>query len=90
MSLEDYESKDLHTYIFDTPDTYEGAPLTIGALLSAGTKKAGFIVALRLFFIAFPLIAIYQSWTVAFAVLAVLTMILGNFAALLAVIQNVR
>ena len=64
------------------PDTYEGAPLTIGALLSAGTKKAGFIVALRLFLIAFPLIAIYQSWTVAFAVLAVLTMILGNLAAL--------
>ena len=24
MSLEDYESKDLHTHIFDTPDTYVG------------------------------------------------------------------
>src|SRR2546428_200854 len=29
------------------PDTYEGAPPTISALLAAGTKKAGFAAALR-------------------------------------------
>jgi len=29
------------------PDTYEGAPPTIAALLAAGTKKAGFAAALR-------------------------------------------
>ena len=29
------------------PDAYEGAPTTIGALLSAGTKKAGFAATLR-------------------------------------------
>ena len=28
------------------PDAYEGAPTTIGALLAAGTKKAGFAAGL--------------------------------------------
>jgi proton-translocating NADH-quinone oxidoreductase chain N len=62
------------------PDTYEGSPTTVSALLSAGTKKAGFVVAIRVFLVALPLFSV--SWTMAFAVLAVLTMTLGNIAAL--------
>ncbi len=64
------------------PDAYEGAPPTVSALLSAGTKKAGFAAALRVFLVALPLINLYPSWTTAFAFLAILTMILGNIAAL--------
>ncbi len=33
------------------PDTYEGAPPTITALLAAGTKKAGFAQLIRVLFL---------------------------------------
>ncbi len=62
------------------PDAYEGAPTTISALLSAGAKKAGFVVAIRLFLIALPFLSV--NWTTAFAILALATMTLGNVAAL--------
>ncbi len=62
------------------PDVYQGAPTTIGALLSAGTKKAGFVVVIRIFIIALPFFSV--NWTTAFAVLALATMTLGNVAAL--------
>lgn len=62
------------------PDTYEGAPTTISALLSSASKKAGFAAGLRVLFIAVSVIQV--DWALAFAVLAVLTMTLGNIAAL--------
>ena len=62
------------------PDAYEGAPTTVSTLLAAGTKKAGFVVTIRVFLVSLPLFQ--MDWTVAFAVLAVLTMTLGNVAAL--------
>ncbi len=62
------------------PDTYEGAPTTISALLSSASKKAGFAAGLRVLFIAVSVVQV--DWAVAFAVLAVLTMTLGNIAAL--------
>ena len=37
------------------PDSYEGSPTTISALLSAATKKAGFAAAIRIFAVIFPL-----------------------------------
>ena len=62
------------------PDTLEGAPTPVSALLSAGTKKAGFVVALRVFVIAMTAFRMDISLTI--AVLAILTMTLGNVAAL--------
>ncbi|HXG07760.1 MAG TPA: NADH-quinone oxidoreductase subunit N [Nitrososphaera sp.] len=63
------------------PDAYEGAPTTIGALLAAGTKKAGFAAALRV--IVLGMFALNVDWTLTLAVVAVFTMTLGNLAALM-------
>jgi NADH-quinone oxidoreductase subunit N len=63
------------------PDAYEGAPTTIGALLAAGTKKAGFAAALRV--IVLGMFALNVDWTFALAVVAVFTMTLGNLGALM-------
>jgi NADH-quinone oxidoreductase subunit N len=63
------------------PDTYEGAPPTITALLAAGTKKAGFAAALRV--IIMGTIALNVDWTLALGVIAVMTMTVGNVAAIM-------
>ena len=62
------------------PDAYEGSPTTIGALLAAGTKKAGFAAAIRV--IVLGMFVLNPDWTVVLAVVAVFTMTLGNLAAL--------
>jgi NADH-quinone oxidoreductase subunit N len=61
------------------PDTYEGAPPLVSALLAAGSKKMGFAAAFRVIIIA--LVALRMEWYLAFAILAALTMTLGNLAA---------
>ncbi len=61
------------------PDTYEGAPALVSAMLAAGSKKMGFVAAFRVLLIA--LIALRMEWYLAFAILAALTMTLGNMAA---------
>jgi NADH-quinone oxidoreductase subunit N len=63
------------------PDAYEGAPITIGAFLAAGTKNGGFAALLRVFVVA--LIALRLDWSGTLAVIAILTMTLGNVAALM-------
>jgi proton-translocating NADH-quinone oxidoreductase chain N len=63
------------------PDAYEGAPMTVGAFLAAGTKNGGFAALIRVFGVA--LIALRLDWCGTFAVIAVLTMTLGNVAALM-------
>ena len=62
------------------PDAYEGSPTTIGALLAAGTKKAGFAAALRV--IVLCMFALNLNWTFTLAIVAVFTMTLGNLGAL--------
>ena len=62
------------------PDAYEGAPTTIGALLAAGTKKAGFAAAIRVIILA--TFALHLDWAAALAVIAVFTMTIGNLGAL--------
>jgi len=62
------------------PDAYEGAPTTIGALLAAGTKKAGFAAAIRVIILA--TFALHLDWATALAVIAVFTMTIGNLGAL--------
>ena len=63
------------------PDAYEGSPTTIGALLAAGTKKAGFAAGLRV--VVLGIFALNADWTMTLAILAVFTMTLGNFGALI-------
>lgn len=63
------------------PDAYEGAPITIGAFLAAGTKNGGFAALFRIFTVA--LIALRLDWSGTFAIIAILTMTLGNVAALM-------
>jgi len=62
------------------PDAYEGSPTTIGALLAAGTKKAGFAAAIRV--IVLGMFVLNPDWTLVLAVVAIFTMTLGNLGAL--------
>lgn len=62
------------------PDTYQGSPTVISALLAAGSKKMAFVAAFRIFLIA--MIAIKIDMMLVFAFLAILTMTLGNVVAL--------
>ncbi|RWK44258.1 NADH-quinone oxidoreductase subunit N [Mesorhizobium sp.] len=61
------------------PDVYEGAPTTITAFMSVAPKAAGFAVILRVFLN--PLVAASDAWIIV-AVIAVVTMALGSFVAL--------
>lgn len=63
------------------PDAYEGSPTTISALLAAGTKKAGFAAAIRV--VVLGMFALNLDWTITLAILAIFTMTLGNFGALI-------
>ncbi len=63
------------------PDVYQGAPTPVAAFLSAGPKAAAFAVFLRIFMTAFEPIA--GGWQMLVWVSALLSMTIGNFAALL-------
>ena len=65
---------------FWAPDVYEGAPTPIAGFLSTASKAAGFAVIVRLFFVSFPDLA--PSWTTALAILAAITMTVGNLLTL--------
>ncbi|MFF5445922.1 NADH-quinone oxidoreductase subunit N [Streptomyces sp. NPDC012888] len=65
---------------FWVPDTYVGAPLPIAGYLSVIGKAVGFTGLILVTVIAFP--AYSDIWGPALAVLAALTMTLGNAAAL--------
>lgn len=76
---------------FWAPEAYEGAPAPVSAFLSSASKAAGFVVAFRIFVEAFPLdvvVGLGIDWVLIFQVLAVVTMIVGNFAA--AMQENVK
>src|SRR4030065_1290680 len=63
------------------PDTYEGAPPTITTLLAAGTKKAGFAATIRI--VVLGMVVLNLDWTLALGVIAVMTMTIGNIAAIM-------
>lgn len=63
------------------PDAYEGSPPTIAALLAAGTKKAGFAATIRV--IVLGTVALNMDWTFALGIIAVMTMTIGNIAAIM-------
>ncbi len=63
-----------------TPDVYQGSPTPVTAFMSAGTKAAAFAAMIRVLVVALP--AQQANWGWMLALLAVLTMTLGNLAAL--------
>ncbi len=63
-----------------TPDVYEGAPTPVTGFMAVATKAAAFGVILRLFDVA--LVSATTTWAPAFAVLAVVTIIVGNVGAI--------
>jgi NADH-quinone oxidoreductase subunit N len=64
-----------------TPDAYEGAPTLVTAFMGAAVKAAAFAALIRVALLTFPAIA--PATTDVLWVLAVLTMTVGNFSALL-------
>lgn len=62
------------------PDVYEGAPTPITAFMSVATKAAAFAAFFRAFLVAVPPTAF--DWQLVLALIAVLTMTIGNIAAL--------
>lgn len=64
-----------------TPDVYAGAPTAVTAFMSVAVKAAAFGAFFRAFFVALPGLA--MDWRALVALIAVLTMTLGNVAALL-------
>src|SRR5436190_14677965 len=62
------------------PDVYEGAPTPVTAFLSVGSKAASFAMLLRIFLEGMP--SLSADWRILFEVLAIVTMTVGNLAAL--------
>jgi NADH-quinone oxidoreductase subunit N len=65
---------------FWAPDVYTGSATPVAGFLSTASKAAGFAVLTRLLIIVFPAIA--YEWASILAVLAAITMTLGNLVAL--------
>jgi len=63
-----------------TPDVYEGAPAPVVALLSTAPKVAAFAFLLRIVYQMFP--SLHALWSPLLWVVAVLSMTIGNLAAL--------
>ena len=76
-----------------TPDVYEGAPTPVTAFMAAGPKAAGFASFMRVFLFGFPIATAaastggyaHSSWLAALAIMAALTMTVGN---IVAIVQN--
>ena len=79
---------------FWSPDVYEGAPITITAILAVASKAAGFAMMIRLFTVAFVeggfgglqtgywAVSAGFEWNLVLAAISVLTMTLGNLVAI--------
>jgi NADH-quinone oxidoreductase subunit N len=65
---------------FWAPDTYEGAPTPVTAFLSVASKAGGFVAMLNIVFFGFGNDG--KAWWWVIALLAALSMTLGNLAAL--------
>jgi NADH-quinone oxidoreductase subunit N len=70
-----------------TPDVYEGAPTPVTAFMSVGAKAGGFAALLRVMVVALPTLSVNSGdaaavWQLTLAVIAAITMILGNLVAI--------
>ena len=63
-----------------TPDVYEGAPTPITTFMATATKVAAFAILIRMF--AGPLVPAWEEWGPLLAILATLSIIVGNVGAL--------
>lgn len=63
-----------------TPDVYEGAPIPITALLAVASKGAALLALVRILYQVFPDLS--QQWQAILWPMAVMTMAIGNIAAL--------
>ncbi len=73
-----------------TPDVYEGAPAPVTGFMAAGPKAAAFASFIRVFVLGFPFIAgvaasnyLHETWMTVLAVMAMLSMTVGNVAAIM-------
>lgn len=62
------------------PDIYQGAPIPVTTFLAVGSKAAGFAAMTRVFMVALPLTQF--NWAMLLAVLAALTIVVGNLVAM--------
>lgn len=62
------------------PDTYQGAPTSVTGFMGSAVKLAGFGLLIRIFW--GMLLPVYPVWGQTMAILAVITMFIGNIAAL--------
>lgn len=63
-----------------TPDVYEGAPTPVTAFMAVATKAAAIGITIRLFEVA--LLPVSDIWQPALAILAAVTIVVGNVGAL--------
>jgi NADH-quinone oxidoreductase subunit N len=64
------------------PDVYQGAPTPVAAFLSVASKAAAFAVIMRIMYVAFGDPMMMKDWSGLFAILAAVTMTVGNTLAL--------
>ena len=62
------------------PDVYQGAPTPTTAFLAIGSKAAGFVLLLRVLFVAVP--DITHQWAKLFIVISAVTILYGNLCAI--------
>ena len=62
------------------PDVYEGAPTPVTVLLAAASKAMGFVALLKVFI--FTLEPFSDEWKLVFGIIALVSMTIGNLAAL--------
>src|SRR4051812_15045989 len=62
------------------PDAYEGAPTSVTAFLSTGSKAASFALYARIFFVALGPMQI--DWAPLLGIVAAITIVVGNWAAI--------
>src|ERR1700694_3499677 len=61
------------------PDAYEGAPTSVTAFLSTGSKAASFALYARIFIVALG--PMREDWAPLLAIVAAITIFVGNWAA---------
>ncbi len=62
------------------PDVYQGAPTPTTAFLAVGSKAAGFVLLLRVLFVAVPSVTVH--WATLLIVMSAVTILYGNLCAL--------
>ncbi len=73
---------------FWAPDVYQGALAPVAGFMATGTKAAAFAALLRVVTVGLQETAVKEHWMAVISILSLLTMVLGNVAALAQ--QNIK